>query len=101
MAIETMEDVAVVRTWLSTQVRQGNGLARRCLRVLDQAAPGTEIATARLVVKAIFRVAEKADTLLWERYHLAGTPYGESEEGLARWVAEQQELERLRRAQLN
>ena len=46
MRVETMEDVAAVRRWLSDNVRQGNALARRLLRVLDRAEPGTEIATA-------------------------------------------------------
>lgn len=101
MGIETPEDVAVVRRWLSEQVRQGNGLARRCLRVLDQATPGTEVATARLIVRAIFRVASQADSLLWDRYRAAGAPYGDSDVGLLRWVSEQQAHERERRSRLN
>lgn len=101
MGIETPEDVAVVRRWLSEQVRQGNNLARRCLRVLDQAAPEAEIATVRLIVQAIFRVAAQADALLRDRYYAAGAPYGDSEDGLHRWVTEQQTLERERRSRLN
>jgi hypothetical protein len=99
--VETMEDVAQVRRWLADQVREGNGLARRFLRVLDRAAPGEEIATARVVVRVIFQVAGQADTLLRARYEAIGSPYGESDEGLARWVAERQEAERQRRTRLN
>lgn len=99
--IETLEDVAQVRRWLSSQVREGNGLARRFLRVLDRAAPGEEIATARVVVRTIFQVADQADTLLRGRYQALGSPYGETEEGLQRWVAERQENERVRRDRLN
>src|SRR5690606_25045798 len=94
MGIETPEDVAVVRRGLAERVRQCNSLARRCLRVLDKAAPEAEIATARLIVQAIFRVAAQADALLRDRYYAAGAPYGDSEDGLHRWVTEQQTLER-------
>ena len=82
-------------------IREGNGLARRFLRVLDRAAPGEEIATARVVVRTIFHVADQADTLLRGRYQALGSPYGETEEGLQRWVAERQENERMRRDRLN
>lgn len=99
--IETLDDVAEVRRWLSDHVREGNALARRCLRVLDRAASGTEIATARAIVAVIFRTASQADTLLWQWYRDAGYPYGETEEGLARWHREQQEREREQRSRLN
>jgi hypothetical protein len=99
--IETLEDVAYVRRWLSDQVREGNGLARRFLRVLDRAAPHEQIVTARVIVRAIFQVADQADSLLRGRYQALGSPYGETEEGLQRWVAERQEGERERRARLN
>ncbi len=101
MRIETLEDVAEVRRWLSEHVVQGNALARRCLRILDAASPGTEIATARMVVDLIFRINAQSDTLLRRWYEAAGAPYGDSEEGLARWDAEQRERERQRRGLLN
>ncbi|HUZ00487.1 MAG TPA: hypothetical protein VMU89_09050 [Thermomicrobiaceae bacterium] len=99
--IETLDDVEDVRRWLSAQVRQGNALARRLLRALDNVAPGAEIATARLVVATVFKVAAEAETTLRERYRAAGEPYGADDEGLRRWDAEQQEAERRRRSQLN
>ena len=99
--IETLDDVEEVRRWLSVQVRQGNALARRLLRALDNAAPGAEIATARLVVATVFRVPSEAETTLRQRYRAAGEPYGGDDDGLRRWDAEQQEAERRRRSRLN
>lgn len=99
--IDSLADVAEVRRWLEENVLRGNGLARRFLRVLDRAAPGTEIATARLVVKMIFRVASQADALLREQYRKAGRPYGDTDAGLERWTAEQQGQELERRIRLN
>ncbi|HET7035756.1 MAG TPA: hypothetical protein VFI42_08770 [Thermomicrobiaceae bacterium] len=101
MKVETMEDVAAVRRWLSDNVREGNGLARRFLRVLDRAAPGTEIATARLVVATIFGIDAQSDDLLQRWYAAAGAPYGDSDEGRRRWASEQAAAERSRRDRLN
>lgn len=99
--IETRDDVEDVRRWLSAQVRQGNALARRLLRALDNAAPSAEVATARLVVATVFKVVAEAEETLRARYRAAGEPYGDSDEGLRRWDAEQQEAERQRRSLLN
>lgn len=101
LKVETMEDVAEVRRWLSENVRQGNGLARRLLRALDRAAPGTEIATAKLVVATIYGIDARSDELSAAWYEAAGRPYGDSEEGRRRWAAEQAEAERRRRSRLN
>ena len=101
MKVETMEDVAAVRRWLSDNVREGNGLARRLLRALDRAAPGTEVWTARLIVSTIFNIDARSDDMLAQMYARAGCPYGDTEEGRRRWAAEQADAERARRSQLN
>lgn len=47
------------------------------------------VAWMHQVAPAVNRVAQRFHCAMWQLYERAGKPYGETEEGLLRWVAEE------------
>ena len=71
------------------------GLVKGTLRPLFAAYRGISSASVRIQVQ-LAAFMEGLQTAMWAEYRAAGAIYGESEDGMRRWMEEMAEARRLR-----